>query len=562
MLNKQKKWSILLHVILLVNVVLIVWVVVFNNSFIIINNIDIWNNQEEAFANIYNKWYIAIDSVKKYNSNGGGFLDGISCPTNITMSWSTNSWSNIGSSMVYSYWTVHCVGDYNGKEFKIFYNEELKDFKSALYEWSVVDIDKSASTVLWIWSDNLAWSAYSTLDASVHYSSNVATNLIDSNLDNSNYYRSLYYYTGPPYVRFTFPTATDIWLIKIYNIIWSKSYRLWYSDLYFYNASNDLIKTINVWDAYWKEILEFNLWITWLKDVKTVVLESTRVDDDYITLREIEIFWFTSNGWEEIWVWSGWINGNGTFSDDLTFMSFTNEWIWWNDNIDDDLNSDNFRVTSFGDVYFPNGYQDDDVVPRKTIFWSVSANDKYNHIYWNNYKTVEYLSGNTNNNDTLNVKMWNIDAAHMFLDTFNSVGQNFDLKILEFDRDIYKNEFTLLPINTNEGKNITDYIWYIQKSSTWSLSLSKEKTGDEFEFDFKTKDYALFIANNTSGLLSYHLSAETKTPLISDTWTWIYINPIDDSGTGTIKILSNHIIIGWEKNFIWENFELVEKKSK
>jgi hypothetical protein len=46
----------------------------------------------------------------------------------------------------------------------------------------------------------------------------------------------------------------------------------------------------------------------------------------------------------------------------------------------------------------------------------------------------------------------------MYLDTFNSLEQNFDLKILEFDRGIYKNEFTLLPINTNEGKNITDYI--------------------------------------------------------------------------------------------------------
>ena len=54
--------------------------------------------------------------------------------------------------------------------------------------------------------------------------------------------------------------------------------------------------------------------------------------------------------------------------------------------------------------------------------------------------------------------------------------------------------------------------------------------------------------------------AETKTAIIWDTGTGIYINPIDDSWTGTIKVLSNHIIIWWEKNFIWENFEVVWSK--
>jgi len=44
------------------------------------------------------------------------------------------------------------------------------------------------------------------------------------------------------------------------------------------------------------------------------------------------------------------------------------------------------------------------------------------------------------------------------------------------------------------------------------------------------------------------------------TGTMIYINPIDDSSTWTIESLSNHIIIWWEKNFIWEEFIVVWDK--
>jgi hypothetical protein len=194
-------------------------------------------------------------------------------------------------------------------------------------------------------------------------------------------------------------------------------------------------------------------------------------------------------------------------------------------------------------------------VPRKTIFWSIPAQTQYQHVYWNNYKTVDVVQNNPNNDDLLNVKMWDVDQAHVFINTFNVDELDYDIKILEFDREVYRDQFTLLPLNSYEGKNIDEYLWYIQLNS-WdnSLSVAKETTGNEFVFDFQNKDYAIFFANNSDSLLSYHL--ESYTP----TGTWIYINPIDDSGTGTISVLANHIIIWWEKNFIWENFEMVGSK--
>jgi hypothetical protein len=132
-LNKLKKWSILLYVMLLINIALVVWIVVYNNSYVIVNNIDVWNNQEEVFSNIYNKWNISIESVKKYNSNWEWFLDGISCPQNITMSWTVNKTTWISSQLVYKYGIVRCDGIYKSKEFQIYYDEFINDFKSVKF---------------------------------------------------------------------------------------------------------------------------------------------------------------------------------------------------------------------------------------------------------------------------------------------------------------------------------------------------------------------------------------------------------------------------------------------
>jgi hypothetical protein len=541
MLQYKKKWSILLHVILLVNIVLIVWVVVFNNSFVVINNIDIWNNQEEAFSNIYNKWHIAIDSVVKYNTNGGWFLDGISCPSNVTMSGSNNRTSWIATTLVYKYGTIHCAGTYQSKEFKIYYDELVNDFKSVKFEDEVINIEPSVNTIINIWSSNLALNEDVT--SSEEYYNYYNYKAVDGNV---NSFFDTQNRSSNEFIKIDLWSEKNIWKIVLRK---PSSYGYWDWDKVTVRLSDNSDNLIS-------DFANISFPIGWSHEINllnyglsnSIRYVSLHVAYYYLFISEIEIYELISSWSEEIW------EAQSNFTDDNTYFSFTSDGISWNNWIDDDLNSDNYSVTSIWNIYFPNDYQDDDVVPRLTVFGSIPVNDKYHHIYWNNYKTVEYLSGNINNNDALNVKMWDIDTAYMFLDTFNSVEQDFDLKILEFDRDIYKNEFTLLPINTNEGKNLTDYIWYIQKSSTWSLSLSKETTWDEFEFDFKNKDYALFLKNNTTGTVSYHLSAETVT------WTWIYINPIDDSWTGTVKILSNHIIIGGEKNFIWENFEVVWSK--
>ena len=284
--------------------------------------------------------------------------------------------------------------------------------------------------------------------------------------------------------------------------------------------------------------------------VKKVKLERDWNNKD-IAIREIELYEWKYWVWD-LWTWS-WV-----FNDsDGTYISFDSTWIGWLDGFDDNFNSDDYVVGSlnltWSMIYYLNWYQDDDVIPRKTFFWNIMPNEESKNIFWSNYKASDFINKNSNNDDILNEKIWDITAAYLHLDVYNTSENIFDLKILEFDKDSYKNNFTLLLTDTFKGQWLIETVWYIQKNA-WVLSLSKVKTWNEYEFDFKNKDYAVFLSNSSSWNLTYRLESETLT------WTWIYINPINDSGTWFISVMSNHIIFWLENNYIWENFEIFWSK--
>ena len=95
------------------------------------------------------------------------------------------------------------------------------------------------------------------------------------------------------------------------------------------------------------------------------------------------------------------------------------------------------------------------------------------------------------------------------------------------------------------------------------MSFSRYKTWKEFEFDFKNKDYSIYVTNNLETNMAIRITWEerpTSWDPITTYWRQIYINPIDDSKSWVIETIANHIIIGWEKNFIWENFKVIWAK--
>lgn len=538
MLNKyksNKKASIFFYTLLLVNIALMIWVIVFNNSNIINNNVAFWTNVKEVFISLHDKWKIALESVRMYNSNWNWFVDWISCPESITMSWTTVKQDNIISDIVHENGSTYCLWTYDWYDFKIYFSEDNSDFSKIVYKWHSVNIIRSILTIL----DVLVTSrTYNSVIASDSMNLHEIELTMDG--DDNTYYESDR--KDNQFVEYNFVPPISIWRIVLKKPVHDNESSWFWNNWKISLLDNNGDEITYIWLSNIKKQseLEFDMKYLWLENlVKTV-----RITSDYwrIDISEFEIYELVSTWTEEIWEWE-----MDFVEIDLKKIIFGDLWIWWWDNIDDDYNSDNYRVTSIWDTYYPNWFQDDDVIPRKVIFWNINPWSVYENIFWTNEKTNEFIEKNINNDDILNMKAWDIDNAYMYLDLYNKDTNLFDIKILEFDRSVYQNDFSLLPIKSDNWNNISDLSWYIQLNS-WELSFSNNITWNEYIFDFKNKDYWIFLLNETDWNMVYRLTAET------DTWTWIYINPIDDSPIWTMEILSNNISLWWDRNFIWESY--------
>jgi hypothetical protein len=389
----NNKANIFFAIFVIIALVSTLSILIYNNVNILSNNILIWYNNNDINWKIYEKWDIIINSIKEYNWNWNWIIDIIWCPQNITMSWTTMSWSNILSTLTYLNWNIFCSGDYNSYEFRIYFNNDYTNFLQSYYKNDIV-------------------------------------NIIDISSD----------------------------------FVWSRNFNDW----------------------------------------------------------------------------------------DFTSISFNSEWVWF-DNIDDNFNSDNFRVDSSSWTYYPDWFQDDDILPRKVIVGTIWAWINNENIFWNNYKTNKIIDLNINNIDNYNLKIWNVTDAIIYLEINNKKINNYDLNIFNFDKWEYINYSSIMPLKKYYWDNLNVNYWYIQNNS-WALSLSKILTWNEFIFDFKNKDYWIFISNKSDWNIVYRLSSKTIN------WTWVYITPVDDSKNWIIEVIANNILLDTGYNFIWENLHIINKK--
>lgn len=563
---KNKKASIFVYVLILINVSLIIWYVVYNNTYILNNNIDIWRNSEEVFSVLSDKWNIAIESVRQYNSNGWWFSDLISCPQNITMSWSTNRTEWISSEMRYDFWTIYCSFTYNWEEVRLFFNPDTTDFTRVYYNWELRDIVNdffyNEWVVSWLWPTNID-----------------STNTTEWNSWAQNPDRIFDWNENTQYLsrRVNRPKLTlGLWSPKtISKVIINKKANNWAN---FWNNWN-LIFTDDTWSTT-------TVWVTWVRNREVVEVNFSYGNLNlapwatWITSLTVEAIWnnmFLDIVSIQIFEWGGtgeeyWFTESEFTDSDNTYMSFDSSWIWWNDNIDDNMNSDNYRSTSTQSISYPWDHLDDDVYPRLTFFWSVPPNStEFYNIFWNNHITNDMIAWNFHNDDDplIAAKIWDVTRWFLFLDVFTFWWDlDYDIKIIQFDRDAYKDRFTLLPTAVYETSWVNQNYWYIQLN--WNtMSLSPYKTWNEFEFNFEDNDYSLYLTNRIWENLAYKLTWEER----PNVWTWpssswnlnekwraIYINPIDDSKPWLIEVIANHIIAWWDKNYIWENFLMVWSK--
>ena len=227
------------------------------------------------------------------------------------------------------------------------------------------------------------------------------------------------------------------------------------------------------------------------------------------------------------------------------------------DNIDDNLNSDDFRPTSKNWVEYPNWYIDDDIFPRTIVVSDINTGTGFYNVFWNNTDIRDAVNNNSFNNDSplKLVKIWDVELWNLALDISSSSELKYRVKIIEFDKLLYDSSKELSPIKIYNSNVLNLNFWYIVIDSNWLISLNKNKLWTEYKFDLKNKDYAIFIENNWTWALRTQLSWEEFT-----SGKKIYLNAINDSYDDKIETLVNHIIIS-DNSYIKWDYKKIESKD-
>ncbi|PIE85125.1 hypothetical protein CSA08_03710 [Candidatus Gracilibacteria bacterium] len=225
------------------------------------------------------------------------------------------------------------------------------------------------------------------------------------------------------------------------------------------------------------------------------------------------------------------LNQTATFSDsDNTKIDITSSAYNFPDTFDDNMNGDDYLPGSGpGNVAYPNNYQDDDALARLEINGYVDNLD-FKNIFWSNSDISEYIDNNANNHEGFNSRISNVSDAYIYL----TVNTGAILKLLEINKNDYDSTKNIVLDNVLSG-SILAGSGYIQNNAG-VLSLSPVITGNEYNFDFTSTDYALFLKKLGTLTLNYNLKAEESSG------KKVYIVPLNDSSPNEISFLGNNIL--------------------
>lgn len=230
------------------------------------------------------------------------------------------------------------------------------------------------------------------------------------------------------------------------------------------------------------------------------------------------------------------------------FIEWNSGSISGSDWLDDNCNNDDYLASNSWGLYYTWHLQDDDDLARKQLIWIVVP-DQQKNIFWNNKKIEEYIDENPNNYNSFNKTLSWVTNWNLYLD----VSTWALLTLIEYDKNRYDKYSEIKEIKSFTW--VVSGSWYIKKNPvTKLLELDKNPPpGLEYSFNFSWSWYLLFLTNTGSNLISYNLSWYEK-----NTWSWIYLNPINDdvSNTWSIQILWYDVIIDKK----WEIFgKMLEK---
>jgi len=217
---------------------------------------------------------------------------------------------------------------------------------------------------------------------------------------------------------------------------------------------------------------------------------------------------------------------------------------WYDDNCD----NDDFLSTNSWWLYYTWIIEDNDNLARKNLIWIIVPNQQKN-IFWNNSKIEEFIEENTNNSDIFNKTLSWITDWNLFL----NLSTWALLTLIEYDKTRFDDFWEIREIKSFTG--VVYWSWYIDNNSN-ILELNSSTWANTISFNFSGSWYLLFLTNTGSNLINYSLS------WYENTWSWIYLNPINDdiNNTWAIEILGYDVIINSEWNIFWKMLKKVFEK--
>lgn len=187
----------------------------------------------------------------------------------------------------------------------------------------------------------------------------------------------------------------------------------------------------------------------------------------------------------------------------------------------------------------------DDSLYRRALVWYVPLWETRS-IFYVNSDIRNYISWNLNNTWAYNKNIWSVLSWALFFDIASSWAT---IDIVWFSWWYYNSTKMLKKISTYSLNLTWSVSWYLQNNNTFSWVLTNAKY-----FDFVNNDYAIFLKSTWTGnYLKYRFM------IFDNTWSWVYINPVDDYSSWVIKYQANDIFQN-SINYILVNKEFTQQK--
>ena len=309
----QLSWSIIIYVLLLVNIAIIVWIAIFNSSFILSSNRELSNYSTNLGDILIQKSNIILSLAQQYNTNGSGMVDAIGCPTSVVFEYDTfdgsgalvrESSTPISTDITYTLGSIRCEGTFNSSNFYIYLNDQKNNFSVGYYSSGSVTLTGTT-----IWSSE--WNFSDTLNTTISFDdTGTSGDGLDDNFNSDDYLWTSSWALYPN----NFLDDDDIhrkifqWTLEpnseYENIFWNtyKTHRVIWDNLNNSFSGSVVISEVTdgIMQLFFSSQIEPNI------DLKIFELDDQVYEEEWRILMQKRYEWtgLTSFGWyiQQIWV--------------------------------------------------------------------------------------------------------------------------------------------------------------------------------------------------------------------------------------------------------------------